>query len=112
MANDQQPGIFDKVSNAGSSIGAALMLMGGTPDQKTKAKQILSANAPPGTPPPFFDNPDTSALSSNPPPTSATPGTQSTAGAAGSGLSGFSGIGVNPPGTPIGGAPGLKNLLL
>jgi len=78
MDNNRQPGIGDKITNLGSSLGAALMMMGGTPEQKEQAKGVLDDNRA-GTPVPT-------------PPVSATTSPMS----AGSGLSGFSGIGVNP----------------
>jgi hypothetical protein len=86
MDNNMQPGIGDKITNLGSSLGAALMMLGGTPEEKQRAKGVLNA-APAGAPVP----------------------TMSPSSAGGGGLSGFSGIGVNP--SMAGGAGAVKPLL-
>jgi hypothetical protein len=78
MGIDQQPGIGYKLSNLGSSLGAALMMIGGNPEQKQQGQGILD---------------DARArTSAQPPLASDTPGPTS----AGRGLSGLSGIGTNP----------------
>jgi len=86
MDNNEQPGISDKITNLGSSLGAALMLIGGTPEQKQQAKGVLDPTARARAPVPTTS------------PTSA-----------GSGLSGFFGVGANP-GT-AGGAGAINPLL-